>query len=538
MTVHEWMAIDPATVGPETSVREARQLMRAKGIRHLPVIEDEYLVGMLSDRDVRIDDRLLRGLETLERLGEVVGERTSVGTVMAKSVHTITPDSSLGDAARLMLSRQVSALPVVDDDYRLSESSPPPTVCSSPCPTTRTSSPAKTESRKRKRSITMERWICARKTVVGRPDELTDTLVKELPALLQNATGVPASPPEGDGGVHLRLSTGTGDRAIHKDVHARIGEHEDGSGWVSIPLEWTASSTGSLFPSFRGRVEIEPTSAQTATVMLIGSYHPPLGPLGAAADTLILNRTARRTGQWLVDLLAASLVEHAQADTVVSDHPHAQLTVGDIMTVDPITFPADQSLRAAAEVLLRHGISGAPVVDSAGRVVGVLSERDLLDKAAEPPRGIGRDDRRARERHNGLLVGDVCTRPARTTAADTSVRQAAEEMASHDVDRLVVLDGGRHVGILTRTDVLKVLIRAQDELEEAVREVLGTVDADEVDMVVREGVVTLTGEIELRSNLRVISSRLAAIDGVIDVQADLSWRTDDVLPPTIPIMMG
>lgn len=119
MAVRDWMTTDPVVVGPDVEVREARQLMRSRGIRHLPVVADDVLIGIVSDRDVRIDDQSLRRLQALEQVGELVGEGKPVEAIMSPSVHTISPEDSIGDAARLMLSRRISALPVVDEDRKL-----------------------------------------------------------------------------------------------------------------------------------------------------------------------------------------------------------------------------------------------------------------------------------------------------------------------------------------------------------------------------------------------------------------------------------
>lgn len=119
MRVREWMTADPLTVGLSTEVREARRILRTAGIRHLPVVDDGRLLGIVSDRDVRIDDRSLRRLEALERLGETVGEGKPVETVMSAPPHVIGPDEPVDEAARLMLSRRINALPVVDDNQQL-----------------------------------------------------------------------------------------------------------------------------------------------------------------------------------------------------------------------------------------------------------------------------------------------------------------------------------------------------------------------------------------------------------------------------------
>ena len=119
VTVREWMTTDPMVIGPDAQVRDARQLLRDRGIRHLPVVDAGEVIGIVSDRDVRIDDRSLRRLEVLERVGELMGEGKPVEAVMSSPVHTIGPGASVGDAARLLLSQRISALPVINEDRAL-----------------------------------------------------------------------------------------------------------------------------------------------------------------------------------------------------------------------------------------------------------------------------------------------------------------------------------------------------------------------------------------------------------------------------------
>lgn len=114
MSIKDWMTIEPITVTPETPVPTARSLLRDNGFRHLPVVEDGRLVGMVSDHDVRIDDRSLQQVQALADVPGMIGEATPVRTIMSASVHSLSPDASVGDAARLMLSRRISAVPVVD----------------------------------------------------------------------------------------------------------------------------------------------------------------------------------------------------------------------------------------------------------------------------------------------------------------------------------------------------------------------------------------------------------------------------------------
>lgn len=91
MRVRDWMNTDPIVVGPATEVREARSLLHQNDIRHLPVVDEGRLVGIVSDRDVRIDDRSLRQLAALERVGQAAGEGKPVEAVMSPG-----PMSSVG----------------------------------------------------------------------------------------------------------------------------------------------------------------------------------------------------------------------------------------------------------------------------------------------------------------------------------------------------------------------------------------------------------------------------------------------------------
>ncbi len=117
MLVRNWMSPDPVTVTPQTELGEARRLMRYYGVRHLPVVDDEgHVVGMVSDRDVRIDDGEVHRLAAMGRVGEATGEGQIVEAVMSSPVHTVGADEPVEAAARQMLSRRVSALPVVDEE--------------------------------------------------------------------------------------------------------------------------------------------------------------------------------------------------------------------------------------------------------------------------------------------------------------------------------------------------------------------------------------------------------------------------------------
>lgn len=119
-------------------------------------------------------------------------------------------------------------------------------------------------------------------------------------------------------------------------------------------------------------------------------------------------------------------------------------------------------------MLLREQISGAPVVDDQGALVGVLTESDLLAREAALRWRGGLAANRERAQRLAVTAGDVCTRPARTIGPDMSVREAARTLLDEDVSRLAVVEADRLIGVLSPYDVLSALARFPAELQEYV----------------------------------------------------------------------
>lgn len=113
MRVNQWMSGSPVTVSPSTPVHEARQLMERRRIRHLPVVDGGRLVGIVTDRDVRLN---LPSPATSLSIWEVnyLLAKLTVGEVMTKRVITVEPDRPVEEAARLMLEHRIGALPVTE----------------------------------------------------------------------------------------------------------------------------------------------------------------------------------------------------------------------------------------------------------------------------------------------------------------------------------------------------------------------------------------------------------------------------------------
>lgn len=118
MKVRDWMSPDPVAVSPDTPVAEARHLLTEKGFRHLPVVDDA-LIGIVSDRDVAINPRALRAAVRRRQVDELLDDDRPVEAVMSPDPHVIGPEADVTQAARLLVSRQIGALPVVDVDQQL-----------------------------------------------------------------------------------------------------------------------------------------------------------------------------------------------------------------------------------------------------------------------------------------------------------------------------------------------------------------------------------------------------------------------------------
>jgi CBS domain-containing protein len=212
-------------------------------------------------------------------------------------------------------------------------------------------------------------------------------------------------------------------------------------------------------------------------------------------------------------------------------------TVSDVMTTAVLTARPAMPLKELARVLAGHGLSALPVLDPDDRVVGVVSERDLLSKQAHPLPDRDRWWRRRRaraelRRARGDTVGEVMTAPAVTVAPTAPLAEAAALMISHQVKHLPVLGSeGRLVGVVSRGELVRRFLRTDDDIREAVvREVFVHVlwaDPSAVDVSVDDGVVTLAGSVQQRSVADIAERLVRRMDGVVDVVNSLTYSIDD-----------
>ena len=211
-------------------------------------------------------------------------------------------------------------------------------------------------------------------------------------------------------------------------------------------------------------------------------------------------------------------------------------TVGEAMTRQVLTVHPDAPFKQIVETLVGQGIDALPVVDESGRVLGIVSGSDLTchEEAGLSIGGLLTDARatlsHARKRR-GRTARELMTAPARTTSPSTGVCEALTTMNRGHVGRLVVMDGGRLVGILTRSDLLRVFTRSDAALEEdarlSVRQATGPAGAD-LGVEVADGIVHLRGSVERASTAVAAACAARDVPGVVDVEDDVVAEIDDV----------
>jgi CBS domain-containing protein len=132
-----------------------------------------------------------------------------------------------------------------------------------------------------------------------------------------------------------------------------------------------------------------------------------------------------------------------------------ELLVADVMTIDPVVVGVDASMEEAAQLFRAYSITGLPVVDGSGALVGVISQTDILARADSL---IGR---LVRGKPSGLRVGEVMSAPPVTVPMSGSLADAARVIVDSKVHRVVAIDGhGRPVGVLSAIDFVALYAEA------------------------------------------------------------------------------
>ena len=171
----------------------------------------------------------------------------------------------------------------------------------------------------------------------------------------------------------------------------------------------------------------------------------------------------------------------------------------DVMTTNVVTVTSDDRVEDIAKLLLERHISGAPVLDADGRLVGVVSEGDLM-RRLEGDSGrrswwlklLASPEERARDytKSHGRLAGDVMTREVVTVAEDTPVGEIAHLLEKQRIKRVPVVRDGKVVGIVSRANLLHGLAAHKDRISVAPSSDDRTIRKQVMELVAREGWIT------------------------------------------------
>jgi CBS domain-containing protein len=212
--------------------------------------------------------------------------------------------------------------------------------------------------------------------------------------------------------------------------------------------------------------------------------------------------------------------------------------VRSVMTSDVVTVAEQAPFVELVRLLAVHKVSALPVVDGDGRVIGIVSEADLLRKEEyqddqDGPHLLERHRRRiARAKAAGHTAVDVMSAPVVTVSPEASVPVAARLLARHGIKRLpVVDDAGRLVGIVSRADLLRLFLRDDEAIRREIAEqVLFQalwIDPLTVRVTVNDGIVTLAGQLERKSLIPMVVHLTRMVPGVVDVVSQLTFELDD-----------
>jgi len=205
--------------------------------------------------------------------------------------------------------------------------------------------------------------------------------------------------------------------------------------------------------------------------------------------------------------------------------------VQDVMTHEVISVRKNAGYKDILRVMRHRHFSAFPVLDDQDRVVGVVSEDDLLVKEgySDAARGPGfLASRSDRARAGALTAAELMTRPPITISPDATVAEAARIMHARHVKRLpVVTPGDKLVGIVSRTDILGVYDRPDDDIRREIEEQVITsafaLDSLAFSVTVTDGVVTLAGQIEREPVALSLLQAVRQVDGVVAVREKLSY---------------
>ncbi|MFF0789256.1 CBS domain-containing protein [Streptomyces spiralis] len=213
--------------------------------------------------------------------------------------------------------------------------------------------------------------------------------------------------------------------------------------------------------------------------------------------------------------------------------------VSDVMTHTVVAVGRNAPFKDIVGLMGQWKVSALPVLEGEGRVIGVVSEADLLPKEefrdSDPDRFTQLRRLSDLAKAGALTAGELMSSPAVTVHPDAALAEAARIMAQRKVKRLpVVNEEGVLEGVVSRGDLLKVFLRTDDDIAEEVRrEVVVPLFpslAERIQVEVSDGLVTLTGQIRDTTLVPVAARLVRAVEGVVDVECRLRSRAALAVP--------
>jgi CBS domain-containing protein len=205
-------------------------------------------------------------------------------------------------------------------------------------------------------------------------------------------------------------------------------------------------------------------------------------------------------------------------------------TVNDVMSSEVVSVSRTTPFKQVAQILRAKNISSVPVVEAGGRVLGIVTEADLIAKESWHPQRLKRLQRwllaDELDKAAGRTAGEVMS-AAQLVRPDLELEEAAHLMLTRQLHALPVVTDDHLVGIVSQADLLKPFVREDDEIRgEIVTDVLGRglwIRPDEAQVSVVNGAVTVSGCVETRSVAEIAGRTLEAVPGVVSVDNQLSW---------------
>lgn len=222
------------------------------------------------------------------------------------------------------------------------------------------------------------------------------------------------------------------------------------------------------------------------------------------------------------------------------------MKASDVMSRDVITAQPGMTVKEAAELMAREKVSGLPVVSKDGELLGILSEADLIHRmelgteGAPPPRWSGyfahpEDMAKQFTKAHGHKVHDVMSRPVVSVEADADLADVANTLDDRGLKRLPVMQDGKLVGIVTRRDLVRALLRVSPEpsaatprgavLRKAIEQemrALPWLDTSYLNMTVLDGVVRVRGFVQSQEHSEALRVLIEGAPGVTDVEMSLT----------------